>query len=370
MVDAQESSEGWELVDHPYDLSNTEFRDVEFINSTHGWVVGGNGTDFHGGIVLHTTDGGETWDLQLYNSSQYFRQIAVIDDQTVWVSGFGSLFYSLDGGQSWNESVVVGGTSGMSTVAFINRTHGWTATVSTLYKTEDMAVTWEPVPGWSFGWDMPKSIHFISSTEAWAIGYAGIYYSSDGCETWTQRHDQGGWGFSFVDDVEAWAVADDMLAHMVDGETWTELALPRKSPFPYPTPPYFTDILFLDENHGWIVGSEVAVLYTPNGGLDWYDQTAQLTEELKYIHRVMAVDFINLTHGWAVGANGNIFRTTHGDYLGPRLFYGLTDPIFLRDVGMVVAVIVVLPSGLLFWRRRKRRARLRRAPTVTDWGSE
>jgi photosystem II stability/assembly factor-like uncharacterized protein len=348
----------WMLVSSDWDL-DVELRDVKFINATHGWIVGKNGTGIYGGIVLHSSDGGQSWSLQLYNSSQYFRQIDIIDNRIIWITGLGRAFYSLDYGQSWNSSVVVDGESGLSTIAFINSTHGWTATAGTLYHTNNSGQTWEPVPGWTFSNDLPREIQFLSTTEAWAIGYFGIYKTTDGCLTWEKKYGLGGWALSVIDNNEAWAVDDDMLVHMVDGETWIEQPPPRIAPLPLPTLPYFSDILFIDKNNGWIVGSETPVMHTPNAGRDWYEQSTST----EIIGRLKAVDFINETHGWAVGHHGIILRTTHGDGLGTRLWLGLTDPIFLAYVSAIVGVGAALVILVV---RHFRRRRLSHSSVLTS----
>jgi photosystem II stability/assembly factor-like uncharacterized protein len=351
----------WECTQFNPESSDLKLRDVKFINSTHGWIVGEDRSRIYGGVVLNTVDGGASWSMQLNNTAPYHEQICIVEGHIIWITGRSSLYYSLDWGVTWNESVVISESAGMSFVEFVNETHGWTASMGTLYKTTNAGLSWQEVTGWNFSGDMPREIHFISNTTAWAIGFFGIYYSSDGCDTWTQMHDYGGWAFSFVDSEEAWAVGDGMLAHMSDGRSWENTALPRRSPFSY-SPPYFTDVLFLDESNGWIVGgvtSDPHVLYTPNGGRDWYTQST--SKEI--IARLMAVDFINETHGWAVGYDGLILRTTHGKDLGTRLWLGPTDPIFLAYVSAIVGVSAVLAILVV---RHFRRHRLSQSSVLTS----
>ncbi len=63
-----------------------------------------------------------------------------------------------------------------------------------------------------------------------------------------------------------------------------------------------------------MVGSIVGVAYTPDGGLNWYEQ--RLPPRWSGLK---AVDFINETHGWAVGWDGKIYRTRTGNQYGRRL---------------------------------------------------
>ncbi|MHA2086119.1 MAG: hypothetical protein ACXAEB_15215 [Candidatus Thorarchaeota archaeon] len=73
--------------------------------------------------------------------------------------------------------------------------------------------------------------------------------------------------------------------------------------------------------------------------------------------RITAIDLINRTHGWAVGSRGIIMRTTIGDSLGNRLWNGMTDPLFLS----IIAVVVAVPVGVFIIRRYRRGK-----PTVSD----
>jgi photosystem II stability/assembly factor-like uncharacterized protein len=144
------------------------------------------------------------------------------------------------------------------------------------------------------------------------IGFFGIYRTQDGGNTWEKTHNHGGWALSSVGNGEGWAVGDDMLAYTPNGEAWSEKPLPSRSSFSSRLP-YFSGVYFLDADKGWVIGSEPSVMYTPNGGIDWYEQSVSAET------RLMSIDFINNTHGWAVGHGGYILRTTHGDSLGPRL---------------------------------------------------
>ncbi|MHA2059091.1 MAG: YCF48-related protein [Candidatus Thorarchaeota archaeon] len=338
----------WNHLEHNY--PNAKFIGVEFINTTYGWVVGQIGHNIPAEvIVLHTDDGGDSWEEQLSENEQVLHCIDVIDDRTVWVSGRSGLFHTDDGGRTWNMSIVVSGRSGLSVVEFINHTHGWTATKNTLYKTMDGGITWDSVPGWTID-DSPRELQFLSTLDVWAIGWFGIYHSEDGAETWEQVQSIEGRSFSFVSENEAWAVGDNVLMHMIDGSNWSEVVIPARAPVPRLfRPPYLSDIQFLDSNNGWIVGDEIPIMYTPDAGGNWYEQS--VSEEV--IGRLYSVCFVNVTHGWAVGSQGTILRTTEGNVTGSRLWFGFTDPIFLLIIG---AVSVIIVSTLVLRRRFRRKS--------------
>ncbi len=343
-----QASASWQILNHPFQQDEAELRGVVFLNATHGWVVGQNETGLGGGIILHTINGGDSWELQLYNRSQKFYAIDIIDNDTIWVTCRGGLVYSNDSGQSWSFVSVIDGQAALPTVRFYNRTYGWTSTMGDIYKTVDGGVTWHNVTSWQFD-DVLRSIHFVSPTDYWAIGFYGTYHTIDGGVIWEATYPRGGWAISFVSDSEGWAVADDLLLHMTDGQTWVTQSLPRKTLSPLAEAPYYTDILFKDQNHGWIVGLETPVVFTPNGGRNWYAQ--QVPEEVD--RRMMAVDFVNLTHGWVVGHGGYILRTMNGDGLGTLLFLEVRIPSYLFIIGISAAVALSCTVAIILLRRRK-----------------
>ncbi|MFX1484572.1 MAG: YCF48-related protein [Promethearchaeota archaeon] len=349
----QVSETTWELLESDY--PNGEFRDVSFVNETHGWIVGKETSSFSSdAIVLFTDDGGDSWHVQYNRSSEYFKNMDIIEERIIWVTGSsGNLFYTLDCGNSWNESNVMGAIGGMSTVKFINRTHGWTASNGVLYGTTDCGQTWTNVSGWTFSSDLPRMMQVLSPQDIWASGYSGIYHSADGGESWEQSSNRGGWALSFVSDTEGWVVDDNRLAYTSDGDTWEEQIIPMRAPFFRLNPPYASDIQFVDESNGWIVGDEIKVMYTSDGGMNWYEQSVPNAVD----RRVMALDFINGTHGWAVGYGGTIMRTRTGNTLGSRLWKGVTDPLFLSIVGVVAVVTIVTVGGIVKLKMRKSKSK-------------
>ena len=68
----------------------------------------------------------------------------------------------------------------------------------------------------------------------------------------------------------------------------------------------FSDVFFVDAQHGWIVGSSATILHTNDGGTTWNQQPLPLDVELKKVR------FIDPQIGWAVGENGTVLKTTDG----------------------------------------------------------
>ncbi|MCK5390375.1 MAG: hypothetical protein KAJ36_07785, partial [Candidatus Thorarchaeota archaeon] len=182
--------------------------------------------------------------------------------------------------------------------------------------------------------------------------YDGIYHSEDGAETWEQVFDKGGWSLSFLNEDEAWGVSDSSLLHMKQDHTWEATVIPGRLPSFRLRSPYCTDIMFIDDQHGWIVGTEIAVMHTQNGGSTWYQQSVPADRG----NRMMAVCFVDELHGWVVGSDGTILRTSVGNNLDALLLSGQEDLLLIAIGG--AGIVIALPVGRFVLRRRKRRMNL------------
>lgn len=84
--------------------------DIYFIDSNHGWIVGGmNETNTpegkNHGIVLSTSDGGKTWKLLSHFEDRYLWSVFFLNEQVGWAAGLkGTFLKTEDGGKTWLES--------------------------------------------------------------------------------------------------------------------------------------------------------------------------------------------------------------------------------------------------------------------------
>ncbi|MES2259346.1 MAG: YCF48-related protein [Pseudomonadota bacterium] len=81
----------------PADMTLTA---VSFADARNGWAVG------HGGVIVHTADGGETWDLQRHEETvdQPLLTVHFRDAQNGWAAGLWSLLLAThDGGRTWQQ---------------------------------------------------------------------------------------------------------------------------------------------------------------------------------------------------------------------------------------------------------------------------
>jgi photosystem II stability/assembly factor-like uncharacterized protein len=331
-----------------------DLTDVWFTDSFTGWVVGKAGT------ILHTTDGGERWDVQNSSTGFALSSVCFPDPLNGWAVGdAGTLVHTTNGGETWHYSYT-GDFKDLTSIFFKDRDHGWiTGPGALLTHTGDGGVTWDSIDTWT-DYDF-NDVYFTDLNNGWAVGVREHDEKDRGYGGKVIRSRNGGhlgWelqppnnfcyeltGVFMVDTLEGWACGHGChVAHTTDGgRNWDVKVYP--TPFP---PADLTGIFFSDRTHGWAsatqgfilrtddagqnwaiiqtgvslnlnslwfadsltgwaVGEEGTILHSEDGGLTWSAQTRLFTSS-----KLTDVFFLNASKGWAVGAAGAIIRTNDG----------------------------------------------------------
>merc|ERR1712072_334460 len=72
-------------------------------------------------------------------------------------------------------------------------------------------------------------------------------------------------------------------------------------------------VFFLNENEGWLVGSDGSVFHTTNGGADWQKQDSRIPLINGHVRdTINGIDFVNSENGIAVADVGFIIHTSDG----------------------------------------------------------
>lgn len=161
------------------------FYDLYFVNPDTGWVLGTAYT-LQVRRIYHTTDGGNTWEIQKDSGG---TSISMISDSVGWVSGGGQMLHTINGGNTWAEQGYYNGWK----CYFIDSLYGWMAGQCFIYNTQDGGQNWVMKYDDPFTRDM-YSIDFINRDTGWAVGYdpflssGGIIINTiDSGETWTEQ---------------------------------------------------------------------------------------------------------------------------------------------------------------------------------------
>jgi hypothetical protein len=98
-------------------------------------------------VILHTADGGTTWEVQ-YGAADapWLSDVTFIDGSSGWAVGErGTVLRTSDGGASW-ETVDLGTEADLTAVSFPTAGDGWiVGDTDHVYHTADGGATWEVV---------------------------------------------------------------------------------------------------------------------------------------------------------------------------------------------------------------------------------
>ena len=277
---------------------------VCFVDAEHGWAVGGLGT------ILHTVDGGSTWEEQASGTNFILESVVFLDRERGWAvggwprdydvaiyGGMGVILATDDGGRTWRHQLeAVAGW--LSDVSFIDLSSGWAVgEYGTVLRTQDGGTTWNqmrnvPTPTWLRG------VHFVNEQLGWAVGtYETVLKTEDGGKNWTHQ----------------------------------ETPTPRRL---HGLPMEYHSVHFATDTEGWIVGKHGNILHTSDGGRTWANESTDLPEP--------ALDLVNVSdlattpggHTWAVSPVGVLKRSAGQDGATWRVVK-TGSPAWLRGVSFV-----------------------------------
>jgi len=288
--------------------------DIYFADHYNGWACGTTG------LMLNTTDGGETWNEQSAPPNNAYYSVCFTDAQTGWASGYaGKMIHTTDGGNSWT-SQNSGSNTFLYDVFFMDENEGWAAggdhgnyptfiNYREILHTTDGGNTWQVQLSQSHE-PLLHDIQFINGNLGFAVGESGrILKTSNGGNDWIEKmadHFYHFYGVSFVNEHTGFVVGEYLgLPHVSTvfstndgGETWTNQT--------FGTDESLLDVYFIDEYNGWAVGgtaTSASLLYTNDGGLNWMYSETGSDKALSSVH------FLDLNTGWAAGYMGTIIKT-------------------------------------------------------------
>jgi photosystem II stability/assembly factor-like uncharacterized protein len=345
---------------------------VQFLDADHGCAIGSHGT------VLWTTNGGATWRDCESGSAATLTGVDLLDAQHGWVVGDRTLLATADGGQSWRQLTVDASAPRLDHVDFVNASDGWVSSGTDLYRTTDGGATWDYLTygGWPIGFG---ALHFSDALHGRTLAAGGqTWLTTDGGDSWTKQTD--GWAAASPSEqiiggdvvgAEGWAVGDHgTVLHSTDsGATWQPLTSTITEDLyavaatgagnaiavgnagtllsttdegatwaagAFGVPQDLDSITALDGDTAWAVG-QYGIARTTDGGLTWsYDPPG---------FPAGRIDFVDASHGWAVGYDGTLAHSTDGgatwqpQSLGIDTEEMLSDVFFLnKDVGWLVGV--------------------------------
>jgi photosystem II stability/assembly factor-like uncharacterized protein len=176
-----------ELIEHEYNLYG-----IAITAPKNVWAAGS------GGILLHSSDDGETWtEKQIGLPEQVFTSVSFPDKDHGWVAGSrGTILHTEDGGASWKkvENFYTKNSQTCTTnvpkifytkIFFLDPQHGWiVGETGTVLTTTNGGKVWEFVET-DKNFTTLNDIKFVDANNGWAVGEQGVIIgTNDGGSTW------------------------------------------------------------------------------------------------------------------------------------------------------------------------------------------
>ncbi len=319
----------WEW-QNPLPQGNT-IKAVEIIDADNIWAVGDCGT------VIHTEDGGDSWELHFLGTYSNLRDIGFINNVGFILGENGVLMRTIDVGLNWeslNDSI--GKTF---TCIEKNSNTFWIAGfefTGFIKKTMDSGNSW-----------MNKSlqyttisleVQFVNDSVGWILGNQ-MYTTTNGGDYWQFRYHSPPNKYKklfFLDEKNGWFNVLETLYHTYDGgTTWeTQFNLEYHSIF---------DMCFIDSLTGWHVGNQnyMQVFETTDGGVNWYEDFSSGTGRLYTIEKFndsiiwsagsfgqmhMSVD----TAGWITKTKGSILGISQIYFIDQNTGWAINNELILK----------------------------------------
>jgi photosystem II stability/assembly factor-like uncharacterized protein len=331
---------------------------VDFIDQNTGWTVG------DGGTIMRTDDGGSTWSQQSSGVSGSVTSVDFADAKNGWASAhdsYGSLdsFYTTpfllhttDGGATWQKVDIAHGLyGGIGSISFTDAQHGialckltngylvdpWVTVKANLLRTTDGGVTWSQQviePGDNRLTNL-MAVTFATASRGWIVGSgdvrrtvpgvpggALVYRTDDGGATWTRTTAPSGvfqlQSVSSPGPNDVWVTGFggpplSALYHSTnEGQSWSSVRLP--SDFSLAT------VSFASATSGWVTGTTIGqdrvtqqacILHTQDGGVTWATATVPDLSDLGLVLN-LPLAHVGDSLAWCVGINGFMARTQDG----------------------------------------------------------
>lgn len=304
---------------------NATLRDVFFLDRNRGWIAGIlPSTGINDGVILVTTDGGATWNLDQTFFDQAIGAIRVFPNDTGWISGTNATVRrTVNGGTSWSNVTTpftAADDIDYQDLFFISADTGWVVGDSgVIIYTDNAGDSWTTQTAGLVNQQL-AGVTAVGSRHAWAVGNGNsILATTDGGTLWLKQSAPAGaatidWGdVAFIDTLNGFVVGElgQLLSTVDGGATWQPAEVFNLSDSTNLT---LDRITFVTSTLGFIVGGEnylgqpvsSVVLRTTDGGQTWEFLQTGTTRALRSIY------FVDPDFGWAVGNNGLILHTQVG----------------------------------------------------------
>lgn len=307
----------WEPVNVKEDLALTS---VHFVSPDEGWIAGGT-TSMNGGVIVHTSDGGLTWETQLgdpASADRAYDHLRFLDAKTGFAiqstaSGDHRLLGTTDG-KTWTPVGVV--RQHRSDYQFVSAAVGFVSAGNDILRTSDRGKKWTSV----YECRVKAEVQGLTRDIPCQVSALSFVDANTGFGVTRALDDDAGVAFvKTIDGGTKWSASvilpgengHEAALHFIDqntglvrmqngkifrtsdgGGTWSEV------PGEIDGKPDFS---FADSQVGWAAKYQ-KVLYTRDGGKTW------LSTATRFPTMIEDSSLPARDRGYVVGEHGMVYR--------------------------------------------------------------
>lgn len=307
----------------PPQFQNAYYLEVFFLknNPQYGWACGKNG------VVVRTTDGGNTWDGTVIPNAYQLEGIYFVNEKVGYTSGlingfnaFGGIFKTTDGGKTW-YNITPNGVVDIWGNYFWDENNGLAIgggcdDEQQFYKTTNGGKTWSLFTLSYYGSGLSDLLIDKNSGIGFASGSGAIFQTFDFGRTWDFYSQSGGsdWqedlminGSTFLVPYSTGCTGSDgsggARISTDFGKTWQQTNF-GSSMF---------GCFLQSPERGWVVGWNRGCYYTSNAGKTWENLNCGITPGAD----LDDIWFANDTLGFVVGLG--IYKYIGYDTVKPQV---------------------------------------------------
>jgi photosystem II stability/assembly factor-like uncharacterized protein len=308
ILKTSDAGASWRHLDDRLDIYYGSLDDVVFTDEMEGWIVGeqlGSYPESDTSLVLHTIDGGASWERQSVPTNCGLNRIWAINNEKLWAFSEEELYFTKDGGQTWIAHDFESNEERYREIFFNSENEGFLVAGRTIFKTVDGGLNWTTLITNRFSVQFLSKLVFSDNLKGWALGNRGnTYVTSDGGYHWDLSSHKFT-AITFIDSLRGYAIeSGSVLRTLNSGNTWSQIS---ENPASFTN--WTDNIVFVDTTYGWI-WNRTDVHHTCDGGRTW-----QIEKGISKIASVFpgGLYMLNKDLGWAVGSDGKIFKYESDD---------------------------------------------------------
>jgi len=263
LLSAAVPAQTWEMV---HSQANINLFSLLFLNDSIGFCAGGTIDE---GIMLKTTDGGESWTPTGPAGAKLFYSVRQLSDSLLLTTGYGGeIWRSTTAGESWVKIISPGNAWLTGSYALGPNTMVACGLDGTIWRTANQGSNWVVQNSGTQSWLLDA--HFLNAQIGYVCGTSDMLLrTQNGGQNWARIPSPANgtyhsvWNFS-RDTIYLATSAGFVMRSYTSGESWSNFFLGSMA---------LRRLYFQDQLHGWVVGNR-CIFSTDNGGNTWQNEKA------------------------------------------------------------------------------------------------